>query len=512
MPLQIEPSDMPVDLPRLLAKGLQQRPDDAALISAEGSRSWRELDRASENYGANLLALGLKSGDRVASLMPNCPALVIHYLACFKTGIVATPLNFRYTPLEIDYALKQSGASALFAHCSRDADIAASKLAAQLPFGVISYGAEERCSHSFEALVERPAQIAEMTLPAKADPAIILFTSGSTGPAKGVTHSFETLGWMIASFIRGCHATSDDIVMSSGSLSHIGAIDVCFTGLAAGARVVIPRNRDADSLLPMLQQHRPTILTGLPITIFGLIRDPRTTPDDLASLRLCCVGGDKVPAELEREFRSMTGLTINEIFGMTEIGIAIISPLDEPVKVGSIGRAIAGYRLSVRDSNGSQITDGAEGRLWIKSPCNMIGYWESPEATTATIKDGWLDTGDVVKIDAEGYVWFCGRQKQMIVHDGSNISPQQVEDVLLEHPAVAMAGVIGVHDLVHGENVRAFVTLKPGVVGVSLAELIDFARARVGYKAPEEITVLERMPLTVSEKVDRTVLKEMVQP
>ena len=510
MPLPVERSDEPINVARLLAKGLQRRPDDVALISAEGSRSWRELDRASDYYGANLLALGLKCGDRVASLMPNCDALVIHYLACFKTGIVATPLNFRYTPKEIDYALKKSGASALLAHCGRVADIAASKQAAELPFGVISYGSEDRRSHSFEALVERPAHIVELTLPAGADPAIILFTSGSTGPAKGVTHSFETLGWMIASFVHGCHTTPDDTVMVSGSLSHIGAFQDSFMGLAAGARVVIPRSFDADGLLPMLRQHRPTIFLALPVTLFGLIRDPRTTQDDLVSLRLCGAGGDKVPAELEREYNSITGRSINEIYGMTETGIATMSPPDGHVKVGSIGRAIAGYRLSARDSNGSEVADGTAGRLWIKSPCNMIRYWESPEATAATINDGWLDTGDVVKIDAEGYIWFSGRQKQMIIHDGSNISPQEVEDALQEHPAVAMAGVVGVHDLVHGENVRAFITLKPGVVGISLAEVIGFARARVGYKAPEEITVLDRMPLTLSEKVDRAALKTLV--
>ena len=124
MPLPVVRSDEPIDLAKLLAKGLLRRPDDVALISAEGSRSWRELDRASEYYGANLLALGLKSGDRVASLMPNCAALVIHYLACFKTGIVATLLNYRYTPSEIDYALKKSGAGALLAHCARDTGIA----------------------------------------------------------------------------------------------------------------------------------------------------------------------------------------------------------------------------------------------------------------------------------------------------------------------------------------------------------------------------------------------------
>ena len=511
MPLPVERTYEPIDLTRLLAKGLQRRPDDVALISAEGSRSWRELDRASEYYGANLLALGLRSGDRVASLMPNCDALVIHYLACFKTRIVATPLNFRYTPSEIDYALEKGGASALLAHCSRDTDISASRQAPELPFGVISYGSAERLSHSFEALVGRPAHIAGLTLPASSDPAIILFTSGSTGPAKGVTHSFATLGWMIASWARGCQTTPDDTVMVSGSLSHIGAIEDSFMGLAAGARIVIARTFDADGLLPMLRQHRPTISIVLPITLFGLIRDARTTRDDLVSLRLCGAGGDKVPAELEREYKSMTGLSINEMYGMTETGMATMSPPDGHVTVGSIGRAIAGHHLSVRGNDGSEVADGAEGRFWIKSPGNMIGYWESPEATAATIKDGWLDTGDVVKIDAEGYVWFCGRQKQMIIHDGSNISPQEVEDALLEHPAVAMAGVVGVYDLVHGENVRAFITLKPGVVAVSLEDVIDFARTLVGYKAPEEITVLDRMPLTPSEKVDRTALKALVR-
>lgn len=138
MSLSVSKNVEPISMPKVLASGLELKPDDVALISAEGIRSWRELDRASEYYGANLLALGLKSGDRLASLMPNCDALVIHYLACFKTGIVATPLNFRYTPLEIDYALKKSGASSLLAHCARDTDIAASKQAAELPFGVIN--------------------------------------------------------------------------------------------------------------------------------------------------------------------------------------------------------------------------------------------------------------------------------------------------------------------------------------------------------------------------------------
>jgi acyl-CoA synthetase (AMP-forming)/AMP-acid ligase II len=167
--------------------------------------------------------------------------------------------------------------------------------------------------------------------------------------------------------------------------------------------------------------------------------------------------------------------------------------------------------MAIRDENGTEMAAGAEGRLWIKSPCNTVGYWGNPEATGATIKDGWLDTGDVMKVDADGYLWFCGRRKQIIVHDGSNISPQEVEDALIEHPAVAGAGVVGIHDLVHGENVRAFVTLKEDAPRPTSHALIEFARARVGYKAPEDVVVLDAMPLNPTGKVDRVALKKMAE-
>jgi long-chain acyl-CoA synthetase len=139
----------------------------------------------------------------------------------------------------------------------------------------------------------------------------------------------------------------------------------------------------------------------------------------------------------------------------------------------------------------------------------MIGYWNRPDATAETIVDGWLDTGDLVKAGEQNYLWFCGRKKQIIIHDGSNICPQEVEDSLLEHPAVACAGVIGIHNLVHGENVRAYVTLRSGVRPPTIAELIQFSKSRVGYKAPDEIIVLDDMPTTAVGKVDRVALKAL---
>ena len=151
---------------------------------------------------------------------------------------------------------------------------------------------------------------------------------------------------------------------------------------------------------------------------------------------------------------------------------------------------------------------GAQGRLWVRFAGITPGYWENPEATALVLVDGWFDTGDIMSVDENGFLWFHGRKKQIIVHDGSNICPQEVEDALLEHEALASAGVIGIHNLVHGENVRAYVTIRSGMARPSVEALIDFVRQRVGYKAPEEIVVLDEMPLNATGKVDRVALKK----
>ncbi len=502
------PLDKPIEPAKLLRTGLEAKPDEPALVSAETRWTWHELEGASTRLAANLLGLGLRPGDRVASLMPNRGALLVHYLACVKAGLVATPLNYRYQAPEIDHALEVSQASLLLAHVERGADIAASTHAGRLPLGVIGYGggAEAR---SFEALIERKPPAGALPGAKPEDPAFVFFTSGSTGLPKGVTHSFGSLGWKIASDVKAFEFTQGDVVLPGSSLSHIAGLSLSFAALAAGARVVIARTFDGDELLPLLRETRPTFLCMFPAVLFSLVRDHAATKEDFGSLRLCISGGDKVSAELEREFTELAGFTIDEGYGMTEFGWATINPPSGVQKLGSIGRLDPGFQASIRDGTGAELASGQEGRLWIKAPCNMVGYWNNKEASEATIRDGWVDTGDLMKIDGDGYLWFCGRQKQIIVHDSSNICPQEVEGALLEHPAVESAGIVGVYSLLHGENVCAYVTLQDGAARPTSGELIRFARARVGYKAPEEIVVLEVMPLNPAGKIDRMSLKRM---
>ena len=340
---------------------------------------------------------------------------------------------------------------------------------------------------------------------------MIFFTSGSTGPPKGVTHTHETLGWMFATAAAGLEFTADDLLLAGSSLSHIGAFYVSFAALSVGAGVIVARTFDGDELLPLLREDRPTVLSMLPVGAVRADPRPRRPHDDFASLRLCRAAGDSVSAELEREFTALSGFVIDEAYGLTEIGLVTVSPPSGPIKLGSVGQVVPAVSLSIRNDDGEELPAGSDGRLWIKTPAATVGYWDDPDATEAAFNDGWLDSGDVMRVDDDGYFFFCGRKKQIIVHDGSNICPQDVEGALLEHPSVESAGVIGIHDLVHGENVRAYITLTEGAERPASQELIRFARARVGYKAPEEIVVLDEMPLTATGKVDRTSLKRMAE-
>ncbi|MGD9632765.1 MAG: class I adenylate-forming enzyme family protein [Pirellulales bacterium] len=499
----------PFVLSDILAKGLATKPDELALVTNESRWTWRELDAASRRLAANYLALGLKLGDRVASLLPNRGALVVHYLACFRAGLVATPLNYRYQAPEVDHALEVSGAVVLVAHADRDADLALSALAGKLPLGRIAYGAKDGREPALETLIGKQPASSELPQIEPSAPVYIFFTSGSTGKPKGVTHTHETFGWLAAASAAGLALTHADVFFPATSASHIAASSLTFASFGAGVRVDLARTFDGDEILSLLRNTRPTLLCMLPSPLFGLVRDHDATRDDFHSIRMCVSGGDKVSAELEREFTDLAGFTIEELYGMTETGTSTTNPPHGVNKLGSIGKLCPGYEASIRDDKGQEVGVDVPGRLWIRSRANTIGYWNRPDATAETIVDGWLDTGDLVSADADGYLWFRGRKKQIIIHDGSNICPQEVEESLLEHPAVDAAGVIGIHDLVHGENVRAYVTIKPGATRPTGADLMKFSRARVGYKAPSEIVFLDAMPINATGKVDRVALKQL---
>jgi long-chain acyl-CoA synthetase len=503
--------ERPVNLAALLEKGLKTKPDAPAVVTLEGQWSWRELEQASTNLAQQYLNLGLVPGDRIASLLPNRGELLIHYLACFKAGLISTPLNYRYQAPEIDHALEVSGAALIVAHTEREEALSLSKQVARLRLGRVSFGAKGSNYPRLEELIDETGLLTKLPETRPEMPTFIFFTSGSTGKPKGVTHSHDTFGWMLASAISGLDLKLEDVFLPATSASHVAASSFSFAGLAAGSCVVVARSFGGDEILPLLRKTRPTLLCMLPCPLISLVRDHGATRKDFQSLRQCVSGGDKISAELEREFHDVTGFEIKELYGMTETGTSVMNGTTSENRIGSIGKLAPGFEASIRNDDGSEVPQGTQGRLWIRSPSNMIGYWNRDDATAETIIDGWLDTGDLVESDEQEYFWFRGRKKQIIIHDGSNICPQEVEESLLAHPAVESVGVIGIHDLVHGENVRAYMTWRVDVEHPTLAELIQFSRDQVGYKAPDEVIVLDTMPTNAVGKVDRVALKQLAE-
>lgn len=499
----------PADLADLLAPALANKPDEIALVSAANGWTWRQLHRDVNALAANLIAIGLRRGDRVASLMPNRGELLLHYLACLKGGLVVTPLNYRYTAPEIDHALDVSGAEVLLAHAERADDIRASAAVSRLPLGLISFGGPLEGAIRLEDLIEREGSATDLSAPGSDAPAFVFFTSGSTGKPKGVTHSLASFGSIAASFAQAIALTSRDVVLPAGSIAHVGALSTALSALSAGARVVIAHSVDGDTVLSLLRQWRPSVLVTLPSTLIALQRDHDATREDFGSLRFCITGGDKFPASVEKEFTDLTDLALHETYGLTEATSCLVDFSPDTTKAGSVGTVTPGYKASLRDESGREVPADVDGNLWLAGPPVMIGYWNDAEATKAAFVDGWFDTGDVMRVDNDGYFWFRARKKQIIVHDGSNIAPQEIEEAVMAHPAVDLAGVVGVHDEVHGENVWAYVTVKDGVDAPSSRGIIRRARELVGYKAPEVIVVLDKMPINATGKVDRMALKKL---
>ncbi len=509
MPISGPSLEAPADLLRLLDRGLRTDPDGCALYSLEVQWTWRELEELSGRLARHYLGLGLQPGGRVASLMPNRGALVVHYLACIKAGLVAMPLNYRYRHSDLDHALGLAKPSLLLAHGERTADLAASQRVADLPLGIVSFEESLGSGPRLEDLIERPAPQIDLPVPDRDAPALIFFTSGSTGKPKGTTHSLNTFGWMVASNAGALDLTEKDVVTPCSWISHTASLRLTLSALWAGAQANVASSFDADGLLPLLRRTAPTIMLILPATLAALVHDHGAQAADFRSLRMLMAAGDRSPEELRQAVLDLAGIPISGLYGLTELGTTHINRRHAADKSGSIGSINPGYTSSLRDPDGNEVPVGEDGRHWVRGPTVMLGYWEDENATREAIRDGWFDTGDILRVDADGDFWFRGRSKQIIVHDGSNISPGEVEDALMAHPAVENAGVVGVHDAVHGEDVWAYVCLKQGAPRPSMQDIIRFARERIGYKAPDVVTVLDALPLSISGKLDRTALKKI---
>jgi len=503
---------MPVDVSRLLDKGLAGDPDDTALISLETSWTWRELSEDSARLAGNLLDLGLSPGDRAASLMPNRCALLVFYLACLKAGLVATPLNYRSTAAEIDRMLEASGASVLLAHRERAEDLAASPRVEALPYGIVGFGQGSLAGARFDDFIERDPETEDFPEIEPEAPALLLFVPTVEGGLKGIVHSRSGLGWSLASVAAGYALVPEDIFLTGTALSHYGAIVQCLSALASGARVAIARNADAEEILPLLRAEQPSLAFMPPSSMVRLVRDHEATAKDFASLRYLAAGGGQAPLSQVLEFERQTGVILYEHYGLVELGPITVQPQTEAERVtGAVGQLLPGFSAEIRGETGYLLPAGMPGRLWLRSPTALLGYWEEGTTRPGLNAEGWLDSTETMRADSSGTLILTSAKKYLLVKDLEGSIAREVEAVLGEHPSIAAAAIVTLHDLLHGETWLAFVVPAKGEEQAGEQELIAYARSRVGYKAPEQIVVLDALPLDSSGAPDRVALRRLAE-
>ncbi len=496
-----------------LAAGLRgscrRSPDKPAVICGEQTWTYAEFDRLTDNIAAQLLAAGIRPGDRIGFHLHNTSELALGYIGCFKAGAVAVPINTRLKGREIDYILRHSGAVGYIGETDLYAEVAG--LRRELPelriWCLCGDGPRESGNFCFKDLLQPAPGPVSLSVVAPSQTAVIIYTSGTTAHPKGVTHSHETL-MQIAQMMRGLGLDENQVTVATSSMAHILSFGMVYlAGLLNGATVVLLPSIDPEAVLRAFEQHRCTHMCGLPTFFHAVAQAQSANPRDVSSGRHFYCGGDSVSPALQEAFERAMGRSVCEAYGSTE-AVPLTANRYGRARVGSIGQATEGTRIRLLDGAGRDVAPGEAGEVCIQSPVLMTGYWKDPEATAAAIRDGWFHTGDLARRDAEGYYWFAGRAKQIIIRGGSNISPQEVESVLQEHPSVREAVVIGRPDAVWGEIVVAYVALQEGR-SLTEAELIKFAGTRMAaYKTPEHVVFRDALPKTATGKLDRRALRE----
>lgn len=488
-------------------------PEHVAVVAGTSRLTYGELDAVTDRLAASLMRLGIKPGDRVALQLANGPELVQCYYACFKAGAIGVPVNYRFAPAEIEYTLNHSACRICISQSDLYANVAAIRPALKTVehYFLIDDAKDRTDTRPFSELTAPPAGNVEY--PAIPDDAVaaILYTSGTTSRPKGVTHTHKSLTATAAYHGAVVNLRADDIFCVLPPMCHIlGFATQLVSAILVGARLVLLPKFEPELVLRTIQEHRATRIAGLPVMFNALVNHPKAKEFDIRSLRTCFGGGDAVPVALQEKFRDTFGVLILEGCGMTEV-IPFTLNLPDQLRVGSIGRACAGMDIRIVDETGRDVASGGVGEMLVKSDAAMIGYWREPEISAATLDGGYVHTGDLGRVDEDGFYWFMGRKKEIIIRAGSNISPLEVEEALYQHPAVRECGVVGVPDPNVGEVVWAYVSLTAGQTATA-EELCEFARGRIAsYKAPEQIRFLTELPKGPTGKVHRRTLREQAK-
>lgn len=535
VPTSLELPDISVY--NFLEQSVEKYPDNPAIIFLNHELNYAQLKEQVDRFATALHALGIQKGERVAILLPNCPQIVIAYYATARLGAVAVMMNPLYMERELSYVLKDSGAAAMIY-----LDQLQPKVANVLP------GSQVRVaiSTSLQDYLAMPLDLAqsleqeqpktlveniplytfeyqlqshtptppEVQLDVAQDIALLQYTGGTTGRVKGamLTHKnvsnnvIQTRAWLY-----GCREGQERFFCVL-PFFHVFAMTTCMnlSVYLASAMILIPK-LDAMALLKQIEQYRPTIFQGVPSLYVAVIANPDVKKYDLSSITFCLSGGAPLPVEVQQQFEAVTGAKLVEGYGLTEASPVTHCNIILGERVtGSIGLPLPNTEIKIMDleTGTRELPPGEVGELCIKGPQVMQGYWNLPQETEQFLRNGWLYTGDIARIDEKGYTYIVDRKKDMVISLGYNIYPREVEEVLYEHPKVKEAAVIGIKDRSRGEVIKAFIVLKDGTEAKK-EEIIKFCRQQLAkYKVPKQIEFRNDLPKSTVGKILRRVLVE----
>lgn len=530
------PEGMPnyIDLPNVslydfLEQSTNRYPDNTAIIFQNHELTYLELKERVDRIATALNELGIKKGHCVAIMLPNCPQLVICYYAIMRLGAMAVMVNPMYTERELTYILKDSGVGTLIyldqmqpkvmnilADTAIEILIATSvqqylALGNDLNQSVGNGGVKEILSFE-QLLVKSPPTPPEVALDIDEDIVVLQYTGGTTGVVKGamLTHrnlagnAIQTRHWL-----RECREGKERFFCVL-PFFHIFAMTTCMnlSVYLVSTMILIPR-LEAMNLLKQIVMYQPTVFQGVPSLYVAVIANPEVKKYDLSSIRICLSGGAPLPAEVQRKFEVFTGAKLVEGYGLTEASpVTQCNPLNNQKVDGSIGLPIPNTEVKIVDlETGSQeLPLGAVGELCIRGPQVMKGYWQMPEETAKVLRDGWLHTGDIARLDEKGFTYIVDRKKDLVISMGYNIYPREVEEIIYGHPKVKEVAVIGIKDRTRGEVLKAFVVLHEGEEARK-DEIIKYCRQHLTqYKVPKRVEFRKELPTSTVGKVLRRLL------
>jgi fatty-acyl-CoA synthase len=482
--------------------------EHTALAMGDRSYSYLELHELTNRLARALFDLGLRKGDRVAGLMVNSPEFVLVLVACAKLGAIMVPINVRLSAAEIGYILADSGADMLV----MDGALAVAGRSALIQPGVrvrsvaVIDGAATDDELAFDSLVaaDTPAEWGADV--AGGDVALIMYTSGTTGLPKGAMLTHDNLLWNAINVLgTETGLTANDVTINVAPLFHVGGLGVHMLPLlyVGGTNVILP-HFDPAATLAAMQHYRATVQFMVPAMWTALTQVAGFDSYDLSALRLAVSGGAPCPLRLI-EFLQDRGIPFTEGFGMTETAplVSVLDSAHVKSNAGSVGRAAMHVQARIVDDTDKHVPADTVGELVVRGPNVFVGYWMKPQATAEAFRSGWFHTGDLGRMDDEGFITLVDRKKDMIISGGENVYPIEVEQVLLAHPGVADAAIIGGPDSKWGERVVAVVVTAPGnTASPGTGDLIAWCRQRLAhFKCPHEVHFVDELPRNATGKL-----------